>query len=344
MKIGELLLLRERIDPWVLSHALKEQTHTRQRIVSMLISRALLDPDEGAMLLSDQLGYPAALQRHLERRDPSVLELLPPQLGSRWVVLPLAYARTGAVVVVARDPTPILSAALEHAMRASIVLSVTPSVQLERLVRAAYGGTGAPEDPLPQYSPSLSDIGQMRLEDDTPLPRQRGRSVSYMFSVPELPERAAVQVSALDTTLAEIDRAITFSAVERLVMAYAQKRWRAALLMKVHGVKAIGMRGHGARLPEPEQVTLPLSGPSMLSIARDTRHPTRHAPASDIQDELHTLLGLPRAPVAAPVLAGDEVEAVLVVGDVIDGNANDSLAEVDRLPDALRAAFVRFSR
>ena len=63
IKIGELLVLQEKIDPLHLSHALKEQAHTRQRLVSMLINRALLDPDEGAMLLSEQLGYPAAMQR-----------------------------------------------------------------------------------------------------------------------------------------------------------------------------------------------------------------------------------------------------------------------------------------
>ena len=33
--------------------------------------------------------------------------LVPPQLGSAWVVLPLGYAKTGALIVVARDPTPI---------------------------------------------------------------------------------------------------------------------------------------------------------------------------------------------------------------------------------------------
>ena len=190
-------------------------------MVSMLINRALLDPDEGAMLLSDQLGYPAALQRHLERRDSSVLELLPPQLGSRWVVLPLGYARTGAVIVVARDPTPILSAALEHAMRESIVLAVTPSVQLERLVRAAYGGSGAPEEPLPEYSPSLSDIGQCGSRT-----RRRYRSTPpfALVHVPRLARAAGARAAAgaaARQTLAEIDRAITFSAVERLVMAYA---------------------------------------------------------------------------------------------------------------------------
>src|SRR5690606_29625523 len=138
VRIGELLLLKEKIEPWLLAHTLKEQAASggAMRLISMLVSRAQLDPDDGALILSEQLGYPAALQRHLERRDPEVLGLLPPQLGSRWVVVPLARARTGAIVVVARDPTPILSAALEHAMRSSVVLAVTPSIQLERMVRA----------------------------------------------------------------------------------------------------------------------------------------------------------------------------------------------------------------
>jgi hypothetical protein len=345
MKIGELLLLQEKIDPWHLSHALKEQAHSRQRLVSMLIKRALLDPDEGALLLSEQLGYPAALQRHLERRDPSVLALLPPQLGSRWVVLPLGRARTGAMIVVARDPTPILSAALEHAMRVTVLLAVTPSVQLERLVRAAYGLEPA-EEPLPESAPSLSDIGQVRLEDATPLPMRRARTVSYAFeATPELPVRPPRSpTSPIDATLEEIDRAITAGAVERLVMAYAAKRWRAALLVKLHGDRAIGVRGHGSALEHPEQVAVPLAPPSMLTIARDTRHHTTERPQSPNQFFVQRLLELPSAPAAAPVVVGAGVEAVLVVGDVIGGNANDSLAELDRLADALGAAYVRFSR
>src|SRR5262249_54952025 len=247
MKIGELLLLREKVDPWVLSHALKEQAHTRQRLVSMLINRAQLDPDDGALLLSEQLGYPAAMQRHLERRDAEALALLPAQLGARWVVLPLVRAHTGAVVVVARDPTPILAAALEHAMKATVVLAVTPSVQLERLVRAAYGATTSdPEAELPAVPPSLSEIGDVRLEDGPPLPFRRARTVSYMFKgLPELPVRTRPQESAIDITLAEIDRAITAGAVERLVMAYAAKRWKSALLVRLDGTGAKGVRGHG---------------------------------------------------------------------------------------------------
>ncbi|HEY5921798.1 MAG TPA: hypothetical protein VIV11_09015 [Kofleriaceae bacterium] len=346
MKIGELLLLQEKIDPWHLSTALKEQAQTRHRLISMLINRALLDPDEGAMMLSEQLGYPAAMQRHLERRDASVLTLLPPQLGARWVVLPLGRARTGAIVVVARDPTPILNAALEHAMREDVVLAVTPSVQLERLVRAAYGSHDTPEaEPLPESPPSLSEIGNVRLEDETPLPIRRARTVSFMFpGLPELPIRAPQQVAPIEATLQEIDRAITAGAVERLVMAYAAKRWRAALLARFDGANAVGVRGHGPQLDQPDQVTLPLAPPSMLTLARNARRATTEAPGTQTQQRLHDLLDAPVTPAAAPVVVADHVDAVLAVGDVVAGSASESLAELDRLADALGAAYVRFSR
>ncbi len=345
-KIGELLLLQEKVDPWHLSHALKEQVQTRQRLISMLIQRALLDPDDGALALSEQLGYPAAMQRHLERRDPAVLELLPPQLGSRWVVLPLGRARTGAVVVVARDPTPILSAALEHAMRVSVLLAVTPSLQLERLVRAAYGDDGIPaEEPLPVSPPSLSDIGNVHLEDETPLPIRRARTLSYVFpGLPELPVRAPQTVAPIDALLHDVDRAITAGAVERLVMAYAARRWTAAWLARIDAGQAIGVRGHGTQLGDPERVTLPLAPPSMLTIARNTRRPTREMPGTGTQRQLSDLLGAPEAPAAAPVVVGDGIDAVLAVGDLLEGTASDSLAELDRLADALGAAYVRFSR
>jgi hypothetical protein len=44
------------------------------------------------------------------------------------------------------------------------------------------------------------------------------------------------------------------------------------------------------------------------------------------------------------VLVADRVDAVLAVGDLVEGSASESLAELDRLADALGAAYVRFSR
>ncbi len=347
LRIGELLLLQEKIDPWKLSHALKEQAEsaTPQRLISMLVSRAHFDLDEGALLLSEQLGYPAALQRHLERRESAVLDLLPPQLGSRWVVLPLVRARTGAIVVVARDPSPILTAALEHAMKSTVVLAVTPSVQLERMVRSAYGVPGDPEAPLPDtIAPTLSDIGEIRVEDETPLPVRRARTVSYMLKGPPDLLRTAAVHGPIENTLLEIDRAITAAAVERLVMAYIAKRWATGLLARIDHDRthAIGLRGHGSSLGRPDAISVTLATPSMLSLAHDTRRVITDSPDSSAQQALREVLGAPSA--AAPVIASGVVVAVVVVGEVIDGTAQAVVAELDRLVDALGAAYDRFSR
>jgi len=342
-RIGELLLLQEKIDPWVLSRALKEQAEAAVplRLVSLLVSRALLDPDDGALILSEQLGYAAALQRHLERREREVLELLPPQLGSRWVCLPLARARTGSVVVVARDPTPILAAALGHAMKCEVVLAVTPAVQLERIVRSVYGVPGAPEDPLPDtQAPTMTDLGEVRPEDETPLPIRRARTVSYMFKGgPDLLRSPGVQ-GPIENTLLEIDRAITASAVERLVMAYVARRFASALLARVETSRAVGLRGHN--LAGPPSVVIPLAPTSMLGLAHQTRRVITEEPDMPAQQLLRDALGTPTA--AAPVIASGEVVAVLVVGEVIDGSQQDAVTEIDRLVDALGAAYDRFSR
>lgn len=342
LRIGELLLLRETVDPWLLTHTLKEQASTKQRLISLLVSRAQLDADEGALVLSEQLGYAAALQRHLERRDKAVLDLLPPQLGTTWVVLPLARARTGAIVVVARDPTPILAAALEHAMKSTIVLAVTPCFQLERMVRMAYGVPGAADDPLPGTPPTLSDIGKVRVEDETPLPIRRARTVSYMFKGPPDLLRMRATQGPIENTLLEIDRAITASAVERLVMGYVAKRWVSALLARIDGDRAIGLRGHGSGVSSPDAIEVPLEPASMVALAYGMRRVITEMPDTPTQQTLRDVLGTPTA--AAPVIASADVVAVLVVGAVLDGSPQDAVGELDRLVDALGAAYDRFSR
>jgi hypothetical protein len=320
MRIGELLLLQERIDPWVLTTTLKQQAATQQRLVSLLIKRALLDPDDGALLLSEQLGYPAAMQRHLERRDPTVGELVPAPLGARWVVLPVARARTdGALVVVARDPTPILAAALEHATKLPVLLAVTPSVQLERLVRAVYGASGDPEEPLPVQPPTMSEIGDIQIDTHAPASALRARTVSSMFAAGGVvPVRSPFSLTDLEAVLAEVDHAITPAAAERVVLAYAAKRWRTALLGRIEGDRVIGVRGHGARVASLNvlpRATLELGLGELLESA---------------------------APTLATETVGDHVTAVLAVGDPLD--AGDLRGEVERLVDALGAVHARLAR
>ncbi len=344
MRVGEMLLLKERIDPWMLTRTLKEQAATRQRLVSILVSRALLEYDEGAMVLSEQLGYPAAMQRHLERRDPALLSTVPPELGGRWVVLPIGRARTGSLVVCARDPSPILQAALEHATRNAVVLAVAPAVQLERLVRSAYGLTAPAEEPLPSIPPTVSDIGDFRLEDTPHPPVRRSRTVSDMFrSEPDLPPtRAPAAANLLDSALTDIERAVSAPAAERLVMAYAARRWQSVLLAKVDDDQAIGTRGHN--IDRAETVRLSLRSPSVLQVAHDSQRPSADRRTSSVQEELVNILRARRLPAAAPVTVNNQVIALLVVGDPLPDGPRESLPELDRLADALGAAYDRLRR
>ncbi len=347
MRIGEMLLIKERIDPWVLTNTLKEQAATRQRLVSILVKRALLEHDEGAILLSEQLGYPAAMERHLERRDDRLLSTVPPELGGRWVVLPMARAKTGAIVICARDPSPILQSALEHALKDHVILAVTPAIVLERLVRAAYGLTAPDDEPLPDLPPSLNDIGDFRIEDTPPpVALRRPRTVSDMFTLnrdPELPPtRAPIPIAPLEAVLDEIDRVHSAAAVERLVIAYTAKRWRRSVLAIVTGDELIGHKGHD--IPHIDRLAFPLASLSMLRIAHDTRKGTLAHPTSPVQRELDEALGNARAPAAAPVVVENRVVAVLAVGDPLPDGPRDPLPELDRLVDALAAAYIKFGR
>lgn len=346
MRIGEMLLLRESIDALVLSQTVRQQQETGQRLVSALIARALIESDVAALALSEQTGFPAALQRHLERRDPSAIADVPAQLARMWVVVPLGRSHAGDLVVCARDPTPILAAALEHATGSKIKLAVAPALHVEKLVRSIYGAPGESHQPLPMTPPSLADVGKAAVgQTQRNLPR-RSRTVSTLIRLEDSgPVRVPMRnLTALEITLQEIDQAFSIVAVERMVMSYATLRWRSALLLAIEGEAALGRRGHGDQLGVIEAITLPLTTPSLLASAVETRNTTADAPDSVVQRHLASLLGDPQRPLAAPVHCGGHVRAVLVVGDTLEGAHRDSVVELDRLTDALCAAYERFAR
>lgn len=335
MRIGELLLMQEAVDAWVLTQALKEPNTSR--LVSLLISRAQLDPDDGALALSQQLGYPAALQRHLERRDPACEHLIPPELVRRWVVLPLGRAKDSRLVVVARDPTPILNAALEHASKQTILLAVAPGLHLERLIRSIYGAGEADTALAPAAEPAASE---------PPIPNARGRTVTSLFS-DGTPERLAADphgTDRVDAALTQIDNAITLAAAERIGLAYAARRWDTSLLVAIAEGCALGRRGNGPRLGAVDAIELPLGDASIVQIAIDSGHIAQTPPATTAQQRIDYLLDDPHTPLAAPIVVAGRVALVLLVGDPLHGTHRDSLADLARLADALGAAHDRFAR
>lgn len=348
-RIGELLLLKELVEPHVLANVLRRAAGSRQRLVSQLIAWGMLDADEGAMVLAEQLGCHAAMQRHLERRDAAVAHLIPDALCARWVVLPLGQASSGALVVVARDPTPILAAALEHASKLRIVLAVTPAAQLERILRATYGMAGSPDEPLPHAAPSTADLGDTVLDPlaaptrPTPRPRTVSRVMYDKIELPPARPRTPTP-SPIDGALAEIGQARSRAAAEHHAMAFVAQRWHAGLLLGIDEHVALGRRGHGAKLASVEHLMIPTAAPSIVKAACAARDATTLAPDSEVQRRLGELLEQPRTPAAAAVLDGEDVAAVLVVGDPRIGGVRETLADLERLVDALGGAYVRLPR
>jgi hypothetical protein len=343
-RIGEILLVREVADPFLINQALREASP--QRLVSLLIGRAQLDPDDGALALAEQSGYPAALQRHLERRDPAYEQAIPVELVRRWVVVPLGRSSRGHLVVVARDPTPILHASLEHATRERVSLAVTPFVHLERLIRAVYGELlveePAPPTPVP-YQPAITDLD---LSMRTPPSVKRVRTVSRMFDEDrlELPELRK-PAPGLDAALLEIGNAITPAAAERLCVEHASRRWSAALLLGITDRIATARRGRGGRIGTGElAIVLPLDVPSTLQAAVDGGAPTSATGTSNVQEALGRLLGDASTCAAAPIVTAGSVRAVLAVGVPLHGGQRESLADLSRLADALALSLERLAR
>jgi len=279
------------------------------------------------------------------RMPSTAVGFVPAQLARTWVVVPVGRSHAGDLVLCARDPTPILVAALEHALGRRVKLAVAPAIHVEKLVRSIYGAPGSEDAPLPNAPPALADIGATEVLERKEA-TGRSRTMSRMLKLDESgPMRVPLRtLSPLDITLQEVDQAFSVVAVERMVMSYATQRWQAAILLTIDGIVAIGQRGHGEHLGPAEAIQLPLSVPSLVSVAVQTRQPTSDAPSSAVQRHLRSLLGDPSNAIAVPIEARGHIKAVLVVGDPVEGTPRDGLRDLARLTDALGAAYERFGR
>ncbi len=146
-RIGDILIANGWIEPSILPRALAKQTAGGQRLCSLLVQGGALSADDAACALAEQHGVAAALQRHLNGRDPSVAPLLSAALARAWIALPIGRMGNGDVVVCVRDPSPALEEQLARAMKVSVRIAVALADQLEALVLETYGADEAADDP-----------------------------------------------------------------------------------------------------------------------------------------------------------------------------------------------------
>jgi hypothetical protein len=161
----------------------------------------------------------------------------------------------------------------------------------------------------------------------------------------------------LQTALTEIGRATTVGEATDAAMRYVADHFRRAVLFNLQSGSAVGDRGHGGPwTPEAIQaIAIPLTAPSILQAACDTRRPAFAAQVqpSETQDQLARALDSPALCTAVPVKVGARVAYVIAVGDRTDPAPGPAAAvagtsrpmgceDLEWLAGALGAAYQRF--
>lgn len=156
------------------------------------------------------------------------------------------------------------------------------------------------------------------------------------------PSRATRPMS-LDMMSVGLEHTTSREGATDLVLAYVATRWTCAIVLAIRDSAANGFRGHGVSMPE--LVSIPLGMPSTLQRTVETKRVTTDTPASGAQAALLRALDSPRSVAAAPILVKDQVVAVVVVGDLLDREANseNAAADLGMLADALSGAFTRIA-
>ncbi|MEO8840322.1 MAG: hypothetical protein ABI591_32820 [Kofleriaceae bacterium] len=367
MRIGELLQGKGLVRASDLAAAVAEQARDGRRLCSILITRAALDFDDAARALGEQRGVPCALSKHLANRDASLASLLPADFGRASNALPIGRTSGGALIVAARDPAPALRASLEKLLGRDLTLVIAPATRLELLIAAAYGAPASDEfdvdvdsqvdlppllPPLPDVDMldpdsmrmALSDLDDVRVAKD---PTQSGLlqlgSVASAASIKLQPGRALPPAApTIAATKLALEHVNTRELASDLAMSFIAGRWRSGAIVAIRDDTAIGYRGHG--ILDLAELHLPLRLASTVQRAIQTKRVAQGSPPSPAQDQLVKVLRATTI-VAAPVLVGDELVAVLTAGDSIHGAADQQAPnELGQLAQALGDAYDRIRR
>ncbi len=140
MRLGEILVADGLVLDADVQRLLAAQRRHHRRIGHLLIAAGLVTADAVARGLSRQHAVPAALQKHLDGRDASLLALIAPADGRRLGALPIARSRDGSVVICLRDPAKASTVdALGRMVGARVVPAVASDAVLLPLIEACYG-------------------------------------------------------------------------------------------------------------------------------------------------------------------------------------------------------------
>lgn len=370
MRIGELLLKRGWVEWEPLALAIADHRAANARLVSFLVAKGDVDFDDASRALAEQHGCAAALRRHLENRQREALREVPARVARQLCALPLGRLVDGTLIVCVRDPSDDVVAQLARVVDGMLALAVAPSKYLERLVHASYPPGTSGELEIVEVEPDPEDLSYDLLDESEPadIPAEASADFSIDIELPPEPEKkvstskplpveikkraptvgpARDPLDAMMSACKDIDELPWLLDV---VMEYVGKRWSSALLVELRERRAVGIRGHGPKLKPAAVKTfvIDLDEASVIRTAREQREvievppPDWESPAE--QTEAETAIATALAGnhvVAAPLVKGDAVAYVLVVGDPIGKEPEETSIDLGLLIEAVSEALGR---
>lgn len=172
MRVGELLHRNGLVAAEELASALADQRIAGKRVCTLLIVRGVIGPDEAARVLAEQHGVSAALTKHLDNRDHSLVKLLPAGIARQHCALPIGRLRDGEIVICVRDPRPGLQGAFERIVNKPVLITVAAAHAIESLVEMTYPATVSPELSVRFARPSTQPASARPATQPSPPPPQ----------------------------------------------------------------------------------------------------------------------------------------------------------------------------
>lgn len=142
-RIGELAVEAGLVTARQLEVGLRAQALQGARLGTNLIENFGISLEDLAVLLAQQHGLPAAVQRDFDQAEPAIQDSLPPELAARWMCIALNVVtdqRGSRILVAARDPLPPEAVdALSVALGVGIEVAIAPELRIFYHLEADYG-------------------------------------------------------------------------------------------------------------------------------------------------------------------------------------------------------------
>jgi hypothetical protein len=366
MRLGEILMQLGLLTPEQLKTVLDNRNLLGGRIGTQLVEQGLVDTDQVSEALSRQMRIPAAMQRHFDKADPSVVALFKPVLAARYMAIPLVAARSGIKRIVVAMATPQdvqLLDDVSFALGSRVEPMVAAELAIARNLKRFYNldvkltRPARPEPPPRSVTKSYSSLEitpgpqpPTAADSATMLPRQptrpmMARAVESPQVLPPSPNAAVT----MEDVLHRLSVAENREQVADIVVDFMLPRFGCGLIFLLRGTTAHVWRGFapGVEARAIETIAFPMSMPSIFRTARDRGATFRGAPPPDgvylhtqIWKYLHT--EPPADVVVIPITIGERV-ICLVYAHATDASKlpNDWVQELQAVCTAVASAFIR---